>query len=45
MAPGHVSMKFTDVEVEAKFFKIVCGIPSAHKFLVVIGKFIDPLYF
>ena len=35
-------MKLAEVEVQAKFFKMVGGIPPpAHIFLVVTGKFIE----
>ena len=30
MTLGHISMKFTEVEVQAKFLKLVCGIPTAR---------------
>ena len=44
MAPGHISMKFTEVEVSAKFLKKEFGILSAHNFWVVTGKFVEQLY-
>ena len=47
MTLGHISMKFTEVEVQAKFLKLVCGIPTAqynfllNNYIIKISKDIN----